>query len=323
MKNPLELISELRNNSKKDDDDPEKLDPLMIAIKSLRTEAGHTGQLAEAELNKRRSDSEKLSRLVTPVKGVAQNVFSIENIPCELVYPKYAHRKDVVILYCHGGGFTNGGLSYARILAAKMTLAVGLEVVTFQYRLAPENPYPAAIEDAMKVWDYLLNKGYGAKNIILMGDSAGGNICLELCLELKKMQRFLPRCMVLMSPWTDMRLTNNSYEIYKDKDPILTYEYVDAVRKQYAGENADFTCDCYSPIMADLSDMPHTLIQVGSHEILRDDSEKLQKKYLKYGSLAKLKVYSRCWHVFQQMPIARATEAIEDVRVFIESELYI
>lgn len=318
MKTPIDILTDLKINSKKEDDDPEKMDFLMKAIKAFRSSSSSNYGLTQEEIAKQRADSERLAKRVTPSSIIDVDKFMVENIPCEWVKPKFVHRHDIVILYCHGGGYTNGGLSYARILAAKFAQHIGLEVMTFEYRLAPENPYPAAIEDGLKVWDYLMLKGYGASSIILAGDSAGGNLALEICLRLKEAERMLPRAMVLMSPWTDMRLVNKSYEQYADKDPMLTYEYIETVRNAYATAEADFSSPNYSPLLADLSNMPPTLIQVGSNEILRDDSEKLAKRYSKLGSVNKLEVYSGCWHVFQQMPLHKATLAIESVRTFLE-----
>lgn len=318
MMTPINIFSDLKHNSKREDEDPEKMDFLMKTIKAVRSSTNTSVKLTPEEMAKQRSDSERLAKLVTPSAIIEVEPFSVGSIPCERVKPKFVHRHDIVILYCHGGGYTNGGLSYARILAAKFAQHVGLEVITFQYRLAPENPYPAAIEDGLEVWDHLMLQGYGARDVFIAGDSAGGNLALEICLHLKEKERMLPRAMVLMSPWTDMRLTNNSYKNYADKDPMLTFEYVEAVRDAYAGRDANFEDPCYSPLLADLSKMPPTLIQVGSNEILRDDSERLSKKYMKAGSVNKLEVYAGCWHVFQQMPLAKANVAIESVRAFLE-----
>ncbi len=169
----------------------------------------------------------------------------------------------------------------------------------------------------MKVWDYLMHLGYGAGDVILSGDSAGGNLALELCINLKAEERLLPGAMILYSPWTDMRAILPSYKQYADKDPMLTYNYVASVRTAYAGKEADFADYHYSPVLADLSYFPPTLIQVGSNEILRSDSEQLAKNMIKAGSFAKLEVYQGGFHVFQQLPLSRAGHALENVNEFI------
>jgi len=318
MRKPGEIISEFKLNNK--EEDSEKMDLLMKTIKVVHSASTASDAFNQDELNKQRAASEKFSKLVAPVVGLKREQFSVGEIPCEWFRPVMAHRSDRIILYCHGGGYVNGGLGYAGILGGKLSQHTGLEVLTFAYRLSPEHPYPAAIEDAVAVWDYLLHLGYGASNIIVAGDSAGGNLALELCFVLKEKLRFLPAGLVLMSPWTDMRATNNSYKTYEDKDPMLTYKYVIAARNAYTGEKTDavdFASPEFSPLLGDFDKMPPALIQVGSNEILRDDSERLYKKYTKAGNMAILEVCPGGWHVYQQMPIQKAWHALESINTFI------
>lgn len=304
----------------------EKMDPLMKAIKAVHSTIG-TSDVERAEsLNRQRHSQEVFSKLVTPAVGikyekdsVLRKVVDETPIPIEWAIPEFAHRNDKIILYCHGGGYTCGGLGYAGILTGKLAVHTGLRVMSFEYRLAPENPYPAAIEDVLIVWDYLMLLGYGAKDIFVAGDSAGGNLALELCLELKKQNRMLPLGLLLMSPWTDMTTTLPSYEKYKEVDPTITKEYVLGVRHAYAGDDADFSKPEYSPLYADLSSIPPTMIEVGSNEILRSDSEELYKKLRKLNIHCRLEVYPGGWHVFQQMPISKASKALDDIKEFIDT----
>ena len=302
----------------KDDKTP-KLDRMMKAIKAVRSHGGTADPTSTESLEKQRHNQETLSKIITPSANVRYERKTIKDIPVEWAIPKFPYRKDRIILYCHGGGYTCGGLGYAGILAGKLALNTGLQVLSFEYRLAPENPYPAAVTDAFTIWDELMLKGYGAGEIILAGDSAGGNLALELTLGLKNLKRMLPRGLILMSPWTDMTLVSETYEEYKELDPMLTYEYVEGVRNAYAGENADFKSPKYSPLFADLKHMPPTYIQVGTNEILRGDSEKLYIRLKESGVRARLDVYEGGWHVFQQMPTPRAAGAMEDIGRFTES----
>lgn len=105
-----------------------------------------------------------------------------------------------IVLYCHGGGYTTGNLGYARPLAAKLAQGTGCPVLAFEYRLAPEHPYPAALKDAEKAWNYLMHQGWGAADVVLAGDSAGGNMALELVMRLRAEGRRLPGQLVLFSP---------------------------------------------------------------------------------------------------------------------------
>lgn len=320
MRTILSFFPEKQNIDKKEKD-PEKMDLLMRTIKAVHSQTVNPTAVTPEDLSRQRAEMEIFSRLATPPVGVSSHPFKVEDIPCELTTPDFAHRKDKIILYCHGGGYTCGGLGYARILASKLALHTGLEVFSFEYGLAPENPYPGPIEDGMKIWDYLMHLGYGANDCIIAGDSAGGNMALEICLRLKETERMLPKAMVLFSPWTDMRAVNPSYETLKEKDPTLTYEYVLSVRSAYAGYDANFEDPHLSPLLADLEGFPPALVQVGSNEILRDDSEKLVKKFDKSGVFARLEVIQGGWHVCQSMPIPRAIKALDSVKVFLDQIL--
>lgn len=319
MRRPKNIISDIKANKR--EEDPEKMDFLMKTIKAVHSATTVMEDVTAQQLEKQRTNTDAFSRLITPMSSVEDEAFEVDGIQCEWVKPGFAHRVDKVIMYCHGGGYISGGLGYARILAAKLAIATGIETVSFEYRLSPENRYPAALEDAIKVWEYIRECGYGANDIIVAGDSAGGNLALELLLELKESCARLPKALVLFSPWTDMTCLSNSYKVYADKDPLLTYEYITMARKAYMGDDEDYSNPKYSPLYADLSNMPPALIQVGSNEILRDDSEKLAKKYSKCGSLAKVEVYPGGWHVFQQMPIAKASQALDNVKYFLDEVL--
>ena len=242
-------------------------------------------------------------------------------VPAEWVRLDFGHDRRHIVLYCHGGGYTCGQLGYARILASKLALATGCDVFSFEYRLAPEHPYPAAVQDAQAVWDHLMYQGFGARDVILAGDSAGGNLALELCLKLKEQGRRHPRMMVLMSPWTDMTCSGLSHTDCADIDPMLTAEYIAAVREAYTGPDADWSDPCYSPLFGDLRGLPTALIQVGTNEILRSDAELLHHKLQESGVYSTLEVYEDCWHVFQQMPIRRAAQAMESVGRFVQRNL--
>lgn len=270
------------------------------------------------DLKRQRLGQEALGRLLTPPIGFSWEPFEIDGIPAAWVRPEGGHDRSKIILYCHGGGYTSGTLGYARLIASRMALATGYEVLAFQYRLAPEHPYPEALEDARLVWEYLMYLGWGARDIILAGDSAGGNLALELALDLRDSQRMLPWRMVLLSPWTDMTASGDSYEECRDLDPLLTRAYIEAVREAYApGE--DWSLPEFSPLFADLQGLPPTLIQVGGREILRDDSTRLHQKLLEAGVPAMLQNWPDMWHVFQMFPMKSASEAMEQMAQFLET----
>lgn len=290
---------------------------ILAALHAAHKMASPTSTAPE-DLRRQRLGQEALGRLLTPPIGFSWEPFLVEGIPAAWVRPEGAHDRSKMILYCHGGGYTSGTLGYARMLAVRMAKATGYEVLAFQYRLAPEFPYPEALEDARLIWEYLMLQGWGVREIILAGDSAGGNLALELALDLRDTQRMLPWRMVLFSPWTDLTASGESYTECRERDPLLTREYIEAVRGAYA-PGADWSLPEYSPLFADLRGLPPTLIQVGGREILRDDSTRLHQKLQEAGVPAMLQTWPEMWHVFQMFPLKTAEDAMEQVAQYLET----
>ena len=295
---------------------PAANEAILAALRKVHNIASPASTAPE-DLKRQRLGQETLGRLLTPPIGFSWEPFEIEGIPAAWVRPEGGHDRSKMILYCHGGGYTSGTLGYARLLASRMALATGYEVLAFQYRLAPEHPYPEALEDARLVWEYLMFLGWGAREIILAGDSAGGNLALELALDLRDAGRMLPWRLVLFSPWTDMTASGESYEACRDRDPLLTREYIEAVREAYA-PGADWARAAYSPLFADLRGLPPTLIQVGGREILRDDSTRLHQNLQAAGVPAVLQTWPEMWHVFQMFPLKAAGEAMDQMARYLE-----
>ena len=290
---------------------------ILAALHAAHKMASPTSTAPE-DLKRQRLGQEALGRLLTPPIGFSWEPFEVEGIPAAWVRPEGAHDRSKMILYCHGGGYTSGTLGYARMLAVRMAMATGYEVLAFQYRLAPEHPYPEALEDARLIWEHLMHLGWGAREIILAGDSAGGNLALELALDLRDTQRMLPWRMVLFSPWTDLTASGESYTECRERDPLLTREYIEAVRDAFA-PGADWSLPEYSPLFADLRGLPPTLIQVGGREILRDDSTRLHQKLQEAGVPAMLQTWPEMWHVFQMFPLKTAEDAMEQVAQYLET----
>ncbi len=209
-----------------------------------------------------------------------------------------------------------GSCQYARTLTSKLALSTSMDVLCFDYRLAPEHPFPAAHEDALKAWDYLMLLGYGARDIIVAGDSAGGNMALSLVHRLKMQERLLPRGLVLMSPWTDLTASGKSYEARAEVDPVLNAAYIEQVTKAYAtGE--DLCNPLISPLYGDFTGFPRTYIQVGDNEILLNDATQLYKKMQKDGVAVSIDIFKGMWHVFQMSPFKKAYEAMDKNAEFI------
>ena len=300
---------------KKSEAENAHLDPLMRALKALHS-AGAPESMTAEELERQRRSQEVLGKLTAPMTGMDYEEFALSGMSAAWTRLKAPHGSRHAILYCHGGGYTSGNLGYSRVLSSKLAHATGYDVLSFEYRLAPEFPYPAAVEDALRAWDYLMLQGYGARDIVLAGDSAGGNLALVLCNRLKTAGRKLPGTLILMSPWTDMTMSGQSYTERAEIAPMLTPEYIEAVRLAYAA-GRDYRSSDLSPLFADFTGFPPTLIQVGDHEILYSDSEQLYQAMKRANVPCRLQVSEGMWHVFQMFPIRKASVAIENIARFL------
>lgn len=268
------------------------------------------------DIEKHRQSQDHVGALFGAGRGILLKDVDIEGVHGEWVSVNRAHMKKYIILHCHGGGYSTGSTQYARTLTTKLASSTSMDVLSFDYRLAPEHPYPAACEDAMKVWNYLMLLGYGARDIVISGDSAGGNLALSLVLKLKSEGRLLPRGMVLMSPWTDLTLSGESHQTKKEVDPVLNEEYIQKMIVNYAdGQKKDEPF--ISPLFGDFSGFPPTYIQVGENEILQSDSRMLFEKMIKANVSVKMDLFPGMWHVFQMSPFKTAYEAMDKNAEFI------
>ena len=305
----------MAGETKKYSGEPLKLEMPMRILKALHS-ATAPGDMTSAELEKQRRSQELLGQLAAPMAGLSWEEFSLSGMKAAWMRLERPHRHARCVLYCHGGGYTSGNLGYSRVLASKLVRSTGLDTLSFEYRLAPEHPYPAALEDAFRAWDHLLSLGYGAKDVVLAGDAAGGNVALVLCLALRRAGRMLPGALLLMSPWTDMTASGASYSERAEADPILTNEYIQAVREAYA-PGADYSRPEFSPLFGDFSAFPPALIQVGTHEILYSDSERLAERMKAAGCYCRLEVWENMWHVFQMAPAKKSAAAMESMAHFL------
>ena len=280
------------------------------------------GFIENTDLEKHRHSQDQMGPLLASSKDMLISDVDIDGMHGEWVCVNRAHMKKYVILYCHGGGYSTGSSLYARTLTTKLAASTSMDVLSFDYRLAPEHPYPAALEDALKAWNHLMQYGYGARDVLVAGDSAGGNLALALTLKLKEQARLLPKGLLLMSPWTDLAGSGKSYLSKRDADPVLNAGYLDAMKENYLGaQNTQETwADPFvSPLYGDFEDFPPTYIQVGDQEILRSDSVLLYKKMNKAGVNVKIDIYKGMWHVFQMSPLKTAYDAMEKNAEFIFS----
>ena len=204
-------------------------------------------------------------------------------------------RRSGVVLYLHGGGYTCGGLEYAKGFAATLASECGVRTFCAAYRLAPENPYPAALDDALEAYQYLLKKGYAARQIMLCGESAGGGLIYALCLKLKALELPLPCGLIGISPWTDLNGTGVSYEKNREADPSMTPELLQFYAKCYTDDPDDPFC---SPLYGDLTGLPPSLLFVGGDEVMLDDTRMLHEKLLACGCRSRMIVAPERWHAY-------------------------
>lgn len=224
----------------------------------------------------------------------------MEHFAMKLLVRKEEPREDLVVLQLHGGGYIAAVRNAYYVFAGLYNeVGNGCSVLTPDYRVAPEDPYPAALQDALASYQWLLDNGYSGEQIVLAGDSAGGGLAMALCMYLRDHEMPLPCGIVAMSPWTDLTASGESYETNYERDPLFgnTREsmiYLD----DYAGTH-DKSEPYLSPLFGDFYDFPPMLIQVGSLEMLLSDSVSVAEKARGQGVKVRLSVYEGMFHVFQ------------------------
>lgn len=245
----------------------------------------------------------------------------LKNFSMKLLSLKENPSQDHVILQLHGGGYM-GAVRNAYYVFAGLYNEVshGCNVLTPDYRVAPEHPYPAALEDAVASYQWLLDKGYYGEQIIVAGDSAGGGLAMALCMYLKDHHMPMPGGVVAMSPWTDLTASGESYETNYERDPLFgnTKDSLIYVN-DYAGDHDKM--DCYiSPLFGDFREFPPMLIQVGSLEMLLSDSVSVAAKAREQGIRVRLSIYEGMFHVFQMayLNIPESKKAWAEVGKFID-----
>ena len=249
-----------------------------------------------------------------PVEGGAGGV------PAEWVTAEDA-RDDAAVLYLHGGGYALGSIATHRRLAGEVSRATGTKVLLIDYRLAPEHPYPAAVDDAAAAYRWLLDQGHAPKRLAISGDSAGGGLTVATLLALRDQGIPLPACAVPISPWVDMEASAESYTTCADIDPMVSQTGIKRFADWYLA-GGDLRTPYASPLHGDLSGLPPMLVQVGEAEVLRDDSTRLVERARAAGVDATCEVAPDCPHVFHALPgVPEAEEALARLGQFVRDHL--
>ena len=223
-------------------------------------------------------------------------------------------RRQGVILYLHGGGYTCGSLEYAKGFAATLADECGVRVFCAAYRLAPEHRYPAALDDALEAYRYLLKKGYPARQILLCGESAGGGLIYALCLRLRAEKLPLPCGLIAISPWSDLTQSGESYVTNRDVDPSMTKELLDFYAKCYVDDPAIPYC---SPLFGDLRGFPPSLLFVGGDEVMLDDTRRLHAALQKAGCDSQMVIAPERWHAYVLYYLSENMSDFDTINTFL------
>lgn len=221
----------------------------------------------------------------------------VGTVQAELLVPELAVGKRT-ILFAHGGGFVSGSCFSSRNLCASIAHESASRVLIPEYRLAPEYPFPTAMEDLYKAYAWLLRQNIAPKDILLAGDGAGANLILALSQHLGAERLPLPAAIIAISPWVNLSCDTTSYNARKNVDPIHSREILAALALQYTYQS-NFTNPLVSPILGDYSFFPPLFIQCGSEEILVDDAKRLAQKAENAGVSVTLDIQEGMWHLFQ------------------------
>ena len=200
-------LRHLKSEEKKAQAEEKQLAAMMKALKAVHSVSADES-MAPVDLARQRAAQDLLGRLFAPMTGLRWEPFELDGMKAAWVRPEWGHDPEKIILYCHGGGYTTGNLGYSRPLASKLAHASGWKTLCFEYRLAPEHPYPAAVDDAVRVWDHLMYQGYGARDITVAGDSAGGNLASNSLSGKRPCVSVLPYCISASSRNSDSILAS-------------------------------------------------------------------------------------------------------------------
>ena len=267
-------------------------------IDQLRKETGTAGALIPLP------DNTKFKRIL------AGNVYA-EWITCGDV------DIDKIFMFIHGGGYYRGSIDATRATVARISAEAKVRCLSIEYRLAPEHPFPAAVDDTYTAYNWLLKEGINPKNIIVSGQSAGGGLCLALLLKIKENNGFQPKGAVAISPWTDLSQSGKTMITNANIDPVISKQYLDRMANLYLSKTPNIS-PLASPLYGDLSGLPPLLVQVGSAETMLDDS----KRFVERAKEAKVDVQIEVWedmfhgwhgsaHILKE-----AEEAIKSIGLF-------
>jgi acetyl esterase/lipase len=228
---------------------------------------------------------------------------------------------DRVIMYLHGGGYVMGSIDTHRELVARLSRATQARVLALEYRLAPENPFPAAVDDSLAAYRWLLAQGCKPNKIVIAGDSAGGGLTVSTLIALRDLSAPMPAAGVCISPWVDFEAEGESMSSRASKDPLVSRDMILNIARMYVGEAGSLREPLAAPINAHLNDLPPLFIQVGDAETLLDDSTRLADRAKAAGVDATLQIWDEMPHVWHLAAptLPEGQEAIDQIGEFVRA----
>lgn len=272
-------------------------------------------------LQQRRHAIERFSRFLKLPSNITCEKLAIDRIPAEWIYAS-GTQPNRTILYLHGGAYVMCSINSHRHLMAKLAIAANARILAIDYRLAPEYPYPAALEDAMHAYNWLLTNGILPENLAIVGDSAGGGLMVCTLVKLRDAGLPLPAAAVCLSPWVDLTVSGESIKTKASKEFIIPVNLIDQAVDAYLN-GVDSKTPTVSPIFADLSGLPPLLIQIGTNDVLLDDARRLTARAEADGIDVTLEIWEQMihvWHFFSPF-MPEAQKAIEKIGHYLKRQI--
>jgi len=280
------------------------------------------GTLENQSLAEQRVRMDALSAMLPPVEGFEDEPGSVGGIAGEWVRARHVGRKDAALLYLHGGGYAIGSAKSHRHMLGPLSADSGLPVFAPNYRLAPEHPFPAAVEDAVAAYKGLLDCGIAPNKLAVAGDSAGGGLTIATLVAARDKGLPMPACAVAISPWVDLSQGGESHRARAKRDPIVKKQGIDAMAAAYLN-GADPKTPLASPLFAQLKGLPPLLIQVGTEEALHDDAVALKGRAEAAGIEVSFETWGgmiHVWHVFHPI-LSEGRDAIARIGAFLKRRI--
>lgn len=298
-------------------------DPDIAAFKEQMAAVTALREATPTSFKDERAQFDALHGAIPPAEDCEIEPITIDGICGERITPRGADANRA-LLYHHGGGHVFGSALSHRHLVSRLAAAAGVVAFNMDYRLAPEHPYPAGLDDALASYQYVLDQGFAADHVIFGGESAGGNLTAALLLKLRALGLPLPAGAFLLSPWLDMGLTGSSYEARASYDPMITRAALDRCVTAYLGETASVSDPLVSPLHAELAGLPPLFIQVGTDELFLSDSTRFADRAALAGVEVQLHVWAgmvHAWPLFHFALPASGAAAISEAGAWIARQL--